>query len=106
MLLLYRVEGLTEGQWETIRVCRPAYKKTETFETERYGLFRRKRQIVTDCVIHNKYEADTIAWEEALKYFHQNRNKFNRLRITATERIDGVLFTETVKPLYHAQQGL
>jgi len=40
MLLLYRVEGLNEaGDWETIRVCRLAYLKTEIVEIERYGLF-------------------------------------------------------------------
>ena len=110
MLLLYRVEGLTvEGIWGTIRVCRPPYRKTEMFKMERYGLFRlKKRRVVIDCVIHNKSEADAAAWKDALKHFNHNRGGYKELRITATKRVNGVLSTETVKPIgaHHAQQGL
>ena len=110
MLLLYRVEGLTvDGIWKTVRVCRLAYRKTETFKTERYGLFKlKKRKIITSCNIHNRIEADVTAWEEALKHFRKNKALFEELRIKATSRIDGVLSTEVVNPIgaNHAQQSL
>lgn len=110
MLILYRVEGLTAGDiWETIRVCRLPYRKTETFKMERYGLLKlKKRRVITNCVIHNKSEADAAAWKDALKHFNRNMDGYKKLRITATKKIDGVLSTEVVKPIgaHHAQQGL
>jgi len=99
MLLLYRVEGLNEaGDWETIRVCRLAYLKTEIVEIERYGLFNlRKRKVVVDRVIHNEKEAEAAAWDAAQKYYHRNEVQFKSRRITVTSRVDGVLKTVVIR---------
>jgi len=99
MLLFYQVEGRNEsGGWEIIRVCRLAYRKTETFKMKPYGFLRlKKRRVVTDYVIHNKSEADAAAWKDALKHFNLNRDSYKELRITATKRISGVLSTKVVK---------
>lgn len=99
MLLLYRVEGRNEPhQWETIRICRPPYRKTETFKTECYGFLKlkKKRQVVTSCVIHNQEEASEIAFSEAQKYMHKNRDGYQQVRIAATHLIEGDLETFTV----------
>jgi hypothetical protein len=98
MLLLYRVEGCHgEEPWETIRVCRPSYKKTETLKTERYGfLKRKKRTVVASCVIHNAEEAIEIAYMEALKHYYLNSGDYSTLRITVTSRIKEELVTRIV----------
>jgi len=93
MLLLYRVEGRNESSdWETIRVCRPPYRKTETFMTERYGLLKmKKRRVVVNCVIDNEIEARSIAFVEAKKHMHKNKAGYQQVRISATHRTNDVL---------------
>jgi hypothetical protein len=100
MLLLYRVEAYDANnrQWFTLKICRPPYRKTETYRIEKWGFLKlRKRRVVDNCVIHNEKSAVEIAFDEALQYAYENRKARPVMRIQSEVRVDGTLITATAR---------